>query len=109
LGCYGVELTRHGRERVQGGAGEGNEDHLPVRQFRELVIVEDWNLDRGEVKPLAGLTNEVAYVEVGLIEFRLGRLARRSSGGVPRRGERREVFHRDDRGSGTRSLKGRGT
>jgi len=63
---------RHGCERVQGGAGEGNEDHLPVPQFRELVIVEDWKLDQGEVKPLVGLTDAVAYVEVGLIEFREG-------------------------------------
>jgi len=64
-------------------------------------------LDRGEVKPLAGLMNKVAYLEVGLIEVRVGRLAGGSPGGVPRGGERREVFHRDDGRSGTRSLKGR--
>jgi len=26
LGCYGVQLTRHGGERVEGGAGKGDED-----------------------------------------------------------------------------------
>jgi len=50
---------------------------------------------------------EVAYVEVGLIEVRVERLAGGSSGGVPRRGESRKVFHHDDGRSGTRSLKGR--
>ena len=62
LGCYGVQLMRHGRERVEGGAGEGDEDRLAVRQAGELVIVEDWELGRGKVKSLAGFSNEVAYV-----------------------------------------------
>ena len=49
LGCYGVQLTRHGGERVEGGAGEGDEDRLAVRQTGELVIVEDRELSRGKV------------------------------------------------------------
>jgi len=107
LGRYGVELTRHGRERVEGGAGKGDENRLTVRQAGELVIVEDGELDRSEVKSLAGLANEVAYVEVGLIELRGRRLRRGGSGRVPRRGEGREVFHHNDGGSGTQSLSGR--
>jgi len=74
LGCYGVKLTRHGRERVEGGAGKGDENRLPVRQAGELVIVEDRELDRGEVKSLAGFADKVAYVEVGLRELRGRRL-----------------------------------
>jgi len=65
---------RHGCERVEGGAGKGDENRLAIRQGGDLVIVENTELDRGEVKSLAGLANEVAYVEVGLIELRGGRL-----------------------------------
>jgi len=64
----------HGRKCVEGGAGKGDEDRLAVREARELVIVEDRDLDRGEVKSLAGLANQVAYVEVGLMELRGRRL-----------------------------------
>jgi len=32
--------------------------------LRELAVVEDWELDRREVKALAGLANKVADVEV---------------------------------------------
>jgi len=64
LGCYGIQLTRHGREGVEGGAGKGDEDSFAVRKFRELAVVEDWELDSSEVKTLAGLTNKVADVEV---------------------------------------------
>jgi len=39
----------HGRERVEGGAGKGDEDRLAVRQAGELMIVEDREFDRGEV------------------------------------------------------------
>ena len=49
LGCYGVQLTCHGGERVQGGAGNGDEDRLAVRQTGALVIVEDRELGRGKV------------------------------------------------------------
>ena len=49
LGCYGVQLTRHGGDRVEGGAGKGDEDRLAVRQAGELVIVEDRELGRREV------------------------------------------------------------
>jgi len=49
LGCYGVQLTGHGGERVEGGAGKGDEDRLAVRQTGELVIVEDRELGRGKV------------------------------------------------------------
>ena len=45
-----------------GGAGKGDEDRFAVRMARELVIVEDWELDRGEVQSLTRFTNEVAYV-----------------------------------------------
>jgi len=55
-------MTRHGRKGVESGAGERDEDHLTVRRFAELLIVNNWELDQGEVKPLAGFTNEVAYV-----------------------------------------------
>ena len=71
------------------------------------MIVEDRELDRGEVKSLAGFADKVAYVEVGLRELRGRRLRRGSSGRVPRRGERGKVFHRGDGGSGTRSMRGR--
>jgi len=74
LGCYGVELTRHGRERVESGAGKGDENGLAVRQAGELMIVEDRELDRGEVKSPAGFADKVAYVEVGLRELRGRRL-----------------------------------
>jgi len=72
LGCYGLVLTCHGRERVQGGAGEGDEDRLAVRKARELVVVENRELGRSEVKPCTGLPNKVAYVELGLREVRGG-------------------------------------
>jgi len=49
LGCYSVQLTRHGGERVEGGAGKGDEDRLAVRQAGELMIVEDRELSRGKV------------------------------------------------------------
>jgi len=49
LGCYGVQLTRHGGERVERGAGTGDEDRLAVRQAGELMIVEDGELSRGKV------------------------------------------------------------
>jgi len=49
LGCYHVQLTRHGGERVEGGAGKGDEDRLAVRQAGELMIVEDRELRRGKV------------------------------------------------------------
>ena len=61
MGCYGVELTRHGRERIEGAAGKGDENRFAVRQAGELVIVEDGELDRREVKPLAGFADEAAY------------------------------------------------
>ena len=64
MGCYGVELTRHGHERVEGGAGKGDENGLAVRQAGELMIVGDRELDRGEVESLAGFADKVAYVEV---------------------------------------------
>ena len=99
----------HGREGVESRAREGNENNLAVRKFGELAVVEDRKLSRRKVETLAGLTNEVAYVEVGLGEVREGGLAGGGSGGIPRRGERREVFHHDDGGSGTRSLKRRGS
>jgi len=69
LGCYGVQLTHHGGERVEGGAGKGYEERLAVRQAGELVIVEDRELSRGKVEPLTGLADAVAYVKVGLAEF----------------------------------------
>ena len=34
------------------------------------MLVEDGELRGCEVKPLTGLANKIAYVEVGLIEFR---------------------------------------
>jgi len=49
LGCYGVQLTRHGGERVEGGAGKGDEDRLAVRQAGQLMIIEDRELSRGKV------------------------------------------------------------
>ena len=49
LGCYGVQLTRHGGERVEGGAGKGDEDRFAIRQTGELVVVEDRELGRGKV------------------------------------------------------------
>ena len=63
-------MTRHGRECVEGGAGKGDENRLTVRQAGELVIVEDRDLGRGKAKSLAGFANEIACVEVGLIELR---------------------------------------
>ena len=68
MGCYGVQLTRHGGERVQGRAAEGEKDGLAIREFGKLVIVEDRELGRGEVKMLACLADEVTNVEVGLAE-----------------------------------------
>jgi len=70
LGCYGVKLTRHGHERIEGGAGKGEENRFSVRKAGELVIVDDWELDRSDVQSLAGLANQVAYVKVGLVELR---------------------------------------
>jgi len=70
LGCYGVQLTRHGGKRIQGRAAEGEEDGLAIREIRELGIVEDRKLDRGEVKTLARLADKVADVEVELAEVR---------------------------------------
>jgi len=55
---------RHGREGIESRAGEGDEDCLVVREARELVVVEDWELDGGEVKPLAGLANKGGDVKV---------------------------------------------
>jgi len=49
LGCYGVQLTRHGGERVEGGAGKGDEDRFAVRQAGQLMIIEDRELSRGKV------------------------------------------------------------
>ena len=100
-------LTRHGRECVEGGAGKGDENRFAIQEAGELVVVEDGELRGGEVKPLAGLANEIAYVKVGLIELRGRRLRRGGSRRAPRGGKRGEVFHRHDGGSGTRSLKGR--
>jgi len=71
------------------------------------VIIEDGELGRRKVEVMAGLANEVANVEVGLVELRGRRLYRGSSRRVPRGGEGREVIHRDDGGTGTRSLTGR--
>ena len=45
LGCYGVYMTRHGREHVEGGAGKGDEDSFAVRKVGELAIVEDMELN----------------------------------------------------------------
>jgi len=66
LVCYGVQLTRHGGERIQGRAAEGEEDGLAIREFEELVIAEDGELCRAEVKALACLADEVTNVEVSL-------------------------------------------
>ena len=74
MGCYGVQLTRHGGESVEGGAREGDEDRLAVRQAGELVIVEDRELSRGKVKCTTGFAHEVAYVDVALSEFGRGGL-----------------------------------
>ena len=40
-----------------------------------MIIVKNQELDRCAVEPLAGLTNEVGYVEVGLCEVWEGRLS----------------------------------
>jgi len=71
-----------------------------------LTVVEDGELGRREVKTLACLVDEITDVEVRLAEVWRGGLSRRSTGGSRREGERGEVIHRDDGGSGTRSLKG---
>jgi len=70
LGCYGVQLTRPGREGIETRAGEGDEDCLAVREAVELVVVKDWELDGSEVEPLGGLANKVADVKVVLREVR---------------------------------------
>jgi len=67
-----VVLTRHGREPVQCGTAERDEDPLALRKAGELVIVENRKLYGGEVKPLTGLANQVPYVDVGLLEVRVG-------------------------------------
>jgi len=66
LGCYGVQLTRPGREGIESRAGEGDEDRLTIGEAGELVVVVYRELDRSEVEPLAGVADEVADVEVGL-------------------------------------------
>jgi len=66
LGCYGVQLTRRGREGIESRAGEGDEHGLTIREAGELDVVVDRELDRSEVEPLAGVADEVADVEVGL-------------------------------------------
>jgi len=59
---------RHGRDSVESPAAEGHENGLTVREYRELLVVEDGELDRGKVQPLTGLADEIAYLEVGLGE-----------------------------------------
>jgi len=66
LRCYGVELTRYGRARVQQTAGEGNQDGFPVKEVTKPSIIEDGELAQGKVESLTPCPDEISYVEVGI-------------------------------------------